>query len=79
MFPKVLEVNQFSFLGSFRKKGIPEKICFKGYRYGFNSKEKDDKGEFGSKTYLDYGFRIHYFLSYRNLNKPFLFIFENLL
>jgi RHS repeat-associated protein len=28
------------------------------YRYGFNGKEKDDSGEFGSTVY-DYGFRIH--------------------
>jgi RHS repeat-associated protein len=30
----------------------------KGYRYGFNGKEKDDNGEFGNTTY-DYGFRIY--------------------
>ncbi|AYB29191.1 LamG-like jellyroll fold domain-containing protein [Chryseolinea soli] len=28
------------------------------YRYGFNGKEKDDNGEWGSATY-DYGFRIY--------------------
>ena len=28
------------------------------YRYGFNGKEKDDKGEFGMTAY-DYGFRIY--------------------
>jgi RHS repeat-associated protein len=28
------------------------------YRYGFNGKEKDDKGEFGN-THYDYGFRIY--------------------
>ncbi|MEL6562274.1 MAG: RHS repeat-associated core domain-containing protein, partial [Bacteroidota bacterium] len=28
------------------------------YRYGFNGKEKDDKGEWGS-THYDYGFRIY--------------------
>ena len=29
------------------------------YRYGFNGKEKDDEGEFGSITNYDYGFRIY--------------------
>ena len=29
------------------------------YRYGFNGKEKDDEGEFGSQTVYDYGMRIH--------------------
>ena len=28
------------------------------YRYGFNGKEKDDQGEWGSTNY-DYGFRIY--------------------
>ena len=28
------------------------------YRYGFNGKEKDDRGEWGSTNY-DYGFRIY--------------------
>ena len=30
-----------------------------GYRYGFNGKEKDTDGEFGSTTTYDYGFRIY--------------------
>ena len=30
-----------------------------GYRYGFNGKEKDDEGEWGSSTHYDYGFRIY--------------------
>ena len=29
------------------------------YRYGFNGKEKDQKGEWGSLTHYDYGFRIY--------------------
>jgi len=29
------------------------------YRYGFNGKEKDQEGEFGSITNYDYGFRIY--------------------
>ncbi len=29
------------------------------YRYGFNGKEKDEDGEFGSLTHYDYGFRIY--------------------
>lgn len=29
------------------------------YRYGFNGKEKDQDGEFGSQLHLDYGFRIY--------------------
>ena len=29
------------------------------YRYGFNSKEKDNDGEFGRLTHYDYGFRIY--------------------
>jgi RHS repeat-associated protein len=33
-------------------------VNFRGYRYGFNGKEKDDKGEWGS-THYDYGFRIY--------------------
>lgn len=31
----------------------------KEYRYGFNGKEKDEDGEFGSLTHYDYGFRIY--------------------
>ena len=34
------------------------------YRYGFNGKEKDQNGEFGSITNYDYGFRIY------NLSMP---------
>jgi RHS repeat-associated protein len=30
-----------------------------GYRFGFNGKEKDEAGEFGSLTHYDYGFRIY--------------------
>ena len=29
------------------------------YRYGFNGKEKDESGEWGSSTHYDYGFRIY--------------------
>ena len=29
------------------------------YRFGFNGKEKDENGEFGSQTTYDYGFRIY--------------------
>jgi len=29
------------------------------YRYGFNGKEKDQSGEWGSQTHYDYGFRIY--------------------
>jgi len=29
------------------------------YRYGFNGKEKDQDGEWGSNTHYDYGFRIY--------------------
>ena len=29
------------------------------YRYGFNGKEKDTDGEWGSTTHYDYGFRIY--------------------
>jgi len=29
------------------------------YRYGFNGKEKDEDGEWGSSTHNDYGFRIY--------------------
>ena len=29
------------------------------YRYGFNGKEKDESGEWGSQTHYDYGFRIY--------------------
>ncbi len=29
------------------------------YRYGFNGKEKEEDGEFGSLTHYDYGFRIY--------------------
>ena len=29
------------------------------YRYGFNGKEKDERGEFGGLTHYDYGFRIY--------------------
>ncbi len=30
-----------------------------GYRYGFNGKEKDTEGEWGTQTHYDYGFRIY--------------------
>ena len=30
-----------------------------GSRYGFNGKEKDDDGEWGSSTVYDYGFRVY--------------------
>ena len=30
-----------------------------GYRYGFNGKEKDPSGEWGSQAIYDYGFRIY--------------------
>ena len=29
------------------------------YRYGFNGKERDDEGEWGSSTVYDYGFRVY--------------------
>jgi len=29
------------------------------YRYGFNGKERDSNGEWGSKSHYDYGFRIY--------------------
>ncbi len=29
------------------------------YRYGFNGKEEDSAGEWGSKSHYDYGFRIY--------------------
>ena len=35
------------------------KGCAGHYRYGFNGKEKDIDGEFGSTTTYDYGFRIY--------------------
>ena len=48
---------------------------FGDYRYGFNGKEKDDKGEWGQTAY-DYGFRIYNpgiakFLSVDPLTKSF--------
>jgi RHS repeat-associated protein len=36
-----------------------EKADVGAYRYGFNGKEKDSKGEWGSSTHYDYGFRIY--------------------
>ena len=30
-----------------------------GYRFGFNGKEKDTDGEWGTQTHYDYGFRIY--------------------
>jgi RHS repeat-associated protein len=46
------------------------------YRYGFNGKEKDESGEWGSNTHYDYGFRIYNpriakFLSVDPLTKEF--------
>ena len=35
------------------------KGCASRYRYGFNGKEKDTDGEWGSTTHYDYGFRIY--------------------
>ena len=29
------------------------------YRFGFNGKEKDTDGEWGTQTHYDYGFRIY--------------------
>jgi RHS repeat-associated protein len=36
-----------------------EKADVGAYRFGFNGKEKDSKGEWGSSTHYDYGFRIY--------------------
>lgn len=33
--------------------------CVGAYCYGFNGKEKDDEGEWGSSTVYDYGFRVY--------------------
>jgi RHS repeat-associated protein len=46
-----LKVVQGNFLSE-------KKSCAGDYRYGFNGKEKDSKGEWGS-THYDYGFRIY--------------------
>jgi len=48
------------------------------YRYGFNGKEEDSNGEWGSKSHYDYGFRIYNpsiakFLSVDPLTKDFPF------
>jgi RHS repeat-associated protein len=47
-----LKVVQGNFLSE-------EKSGAGAYRYGFNGKEKDSKGEWGSSTHYDYGFRIY--------------------
>ncbi|AKP53760.1 RHS repeat domain-containing protein [Cyclobacterium amurskyense] len=46
------------------------------YRYGFNGKDEDSNGEWGSKSHYDYGFRIYNlsiakFLSVDPLNKEY--------
>lgn len=38
---------------------IIQKSCAGVYRYGFNGKEEDSAGEWGSKSHYDYGFRIY--------------------
>ena len=54
-----LEVNLI-FLGeALEKKGAAIKFCLNAYTYGFNGKEKDQNGEWGSVTNYDYGFRIY--------------------
>ncbi len=41
-------------------KRADDRKCSAGhYRYGFNGKEKDADGEWGSNTHYDYGFRIY--------------------
>ena len=41
------------------KRAEDEKGSAGAYRYGFNGKEKDSDGEWGSNTHYDYGFRIY--------------------
>ena len=41
------------------KRAEDKKGCTGHYRYGFNGKEKDEDGEWGSNTHYDYGFRIY--------------------
>jgi len=41
------------------KRAEDKKGCAGHYRYGFNGKEKDVDGEWGSNTHYDYGFRIY--------------------
>jgi len=36
-----------------------QRLVKAGYRYGFNGKEKDPSGEWGSEAIYDYGFRIY--------------------
>ena len=54
-----LEVNLIFSGEALEKKGIAIKICLNAYTYGFNGKEKDSDGEWGSSTHYDYGFRIY--------------------
>ena len=54
-YPEVLTYNDYYPFGMVM---AGRKYNFGNYRYGFNGKEKDDKGEWGSTAY-DYGFRIY--------------------
>ncbi len=42
----------------FDKIGLLGDDCSNAYRFGFNGKEKDTEGEWGTQTHYDYGFRI---------------------
>ncbi len=46
-------------IGSALRKSGGQKVDADGYCYGFNGKEKDENGEWGSITNYDYGFRIY--------------------
>jgi RHS repeat-associated protein len=55
VFAEVLTINDYY---PFGLEMPGRSVNFREYRYGFNGKEKDDKGEWGS-THYDYGFRIY--------------------
>jgi len=54
-----LQTNLFRVKHPFGMEMPGRTMASNGYRYGFNGKEKDTEGEWGTQTHYDYGFRIY--------------------
>ena len=59
--PEVITANDYYPFGQTMegRTYTNENLLSSNYRFGFNGKEKDQNGEFGSLTHYDYGFRIY--------------------
>ncbi len=58
--PEILSATDyFPFGQSNEGRSYRNDLLSSDYRFGFNGKEKDENGEFGSLTHYDYGFRIY--------------------